>query len=151
MPVDAALVMISTVSSIGRPTLVCCCGELVILGGAGAMTSLFNPNDVRLITTELVLTISAFLILGLSVLPDLGRKTWAPVLASLACVSTLASLLSFVWMFGLEALRTPDMTIGFNGMFILDAFSIFFKVVFLLAAMLTILVSARYLEVERAQ
>ena len=114
------------------------------------MTSLFNPNDVRLITPELVLTISAFLILGLSVLPDLGRKTWAPVLAGLACVSTLASLLSFVWMFGLEALRTPDMTIGFNGMFILDAFSIFFKVVFLLAAMLTILVSARYLEVERA-
>ena len=61
------------------------------------MTSLFNPNDVRLITPELVLTLSAFVILGLSVLPDTGRRTWAPVLASLACVSTLASLLAFVW------------------------------------------------------
>jgi len=44
----------------------------------------------------------------------------------------------------------PDLTIGFNGMFILDAFSVFFKVVFLLAAILTILVSSRYLDVERA-
>jgi NADH-quinone oxidoreductase subunit N len=114
------------------------------------MTSLFNPGDVRLITPELVLTLGAFLVLGLSALPEAGRRLWAPVLAGLTCLMTLASLLSFVWRFGLEALRAPDMTIGFNGMFILDAFSVFFKVVFLLAALLTILVSSRYLEVERA-
>jgi len=35
-------------------------------------------------------------------------------------------------------------------MFVLDAFSIFFKVVFLLAAILTILVSSRYLDFEHA-
>jgi len=114
------------------------------------MTSLFNPNDLRLITPELVLTLSAFLILGLSALPDLGRKPWAAFLASLACFSTLAVLLAFVWRLGLQALRAPDLTIGFGGMFILDAFSVFFKVLFLLAGILTILVSTRYLEVERA-
>ena len=114
------------------------------------MTSLFNPNDLRLIAPEIVLTLSAFLMLGWSVLPDLGRKTWAPLLAILACVSTLAPLLALVRTFGLQGLSTSDMTVGFGGLFILDAFSVFFKVVFLLAAILTILVSARYLDVERA-
>jgi NADH-quinone oxidoreductase subunit N len=114
------------------------------------MNSLFNPNDVRLITPELVLVLGAFLLLGLSALPDAGRKLWAPVLANLACLLTLGSLGAFVWRFGLEGLRAPDLTIGFSGMFILDAFSIYFKVLFLVAAMLTILLSARYLEVERA-
>jgi len=33
------------------------------------------------------------------------------------------------------------LTIGFNGMFILDAFSVFFKVIFLLSAILTIWLS----------
>ena len=114
------------------------------------MTSLFDLAELRLIAPELVLTLSAFLMLGLSAIPDTGRRIWAPALATLACLATLASLLSFVWTFGLQALRVPEMTIGFHGMFILDSFSIFFKVVFLLAAILTILASARYLEVERA-
>jgi len=114
------------------------------------MTSLFNPQDVRLIGPELVLALGAFLVLGLSALPEAGRKIWAPALAGLTCLMTLLSVVSFVWKFGFEALRAPDVTIGFSGLFILDAFSVFFKVVFLLAAILTILVSSRYLDVERA-
>jgi len=42
------------------------------------------------------------------------------MLAGLACLSTLASLLAFVWRFGLDELRAPDLTIGFGGMFILE-------------------------------
>ena len=114
------------------------------------MTSLFNPNDLRLILPELVLTLSAFLILGLSAIPELGRKPCAAFLSILACFSTLTVLLAFVGRLGLETLRVPELTIGFGGMFILDAFSVFFKVLFLLAGILTILVSVRYLEVERA-
>jgi NADH-quinone oxidoreductase subunit N len=114
------------------------------------MTSLFNPSDLRLILPELVLTLSAFLILGLSAIPELGRKPWAAFLSILACFSTLTVLLAFVGRLGLETLRVPELTIGFGGMFILDAFSVFFKVLFLLAGILTILVSASYLEVERA-
>ena len=114
------------------------------------MNPAFDPNHLRLIAPELVLTLSAFFMLGLSTIANRGRTLWAPALAMLACLTTLASVLAFVRNFGLEALRVPSMTIGFNGMFVVDAFSIFFKVVFLLAAMLTILVSSRYLDLERA-
>jgi len=110
----------------------------------------FDPNLLHLIAPELVLVLSAFLVLILSSLSDRGKATWAPGLSFLACVTTLVVVLSFVWNFGLESLRAPAMTVGFNGMFAVDAFSVFFKVVFLLAAMLTILVSSRYLELENA-
>ena len=115
------------------------------------MTPAFDPGQLRLISPEIVLTLSAFLILGLSAARDVRPRLWAPALALLACGVTLAAVLSFPASLGLEALRVPASTIGFNGMFILDAFSIFFKVAFLLGAMLTILVSSRYLDVERAQ
>ncbi len=115
------------------------------------MTSYFDPNQIRLISPELVLTVSAFLLLGLSTLKDQEIRRWTPALAILACVATLASLLAYPWTMGVQALQVPVLTIGFNGMFILDAFSIFAKVVFLFSAILTILVSSRYLEEERAQ
>src|SRR5439155_21434948 len=57
--------------------------------GGDSMTSLFNPGDLRLITPELVLTLGAFLVLGLSALPEAGRKLWAPALAGLTCLMTL--------------------------------------------------------------
>src|SRR5260221_13918501 len=73
-----------------------------------------------------------------------------PSLALLACAATLGALLSFPARLGLEAMRVPSIPIGFNGMFILDAWSVFAKVIFLLGAMLTILVSRRYLAEEKA-
>jgi len=115
------------------------------------MNPMFSLDQLRLIAPEMVLTLSAFLMLGLSTVRDPGPKLWAPLLSILACVATLAALLTFPFKLGLEGLRVPALTIGFNGMFILDAFSIFFKVVFLLSAILTILVSSRYLDLERAQ
>ncbi|HEU4400766.1 MAG TPA: NADH-quinone oxidoreductase subunit N [Candidatus Polarisedimenticolia bacterium] len=114
------------------------------------MNPVFDLNQLRLISPELVLTLSAFLILGISTLRDPGSRLWAPVLSILACVTTLGALLAWPANLGLEALRAPDATIGFNGMFILDSFSIFFKVIFLVSAILTILVSSRYLDLERA-
>ncbi|MFQ5878287.1 MAG: NADH-quinone oxidoreductase subunit N [Acidobacteriota bacterium] len=110
----------------------------------------FDLNQLRLISPEVVLTLSAFLLLGLSALRDAGHRLWAPALSILACVMTLLAVLAYPWTFGLETLRLSAATTGFNGMFVLDAFSIFFKVIFLLAAILTIMVSARYLEVEQA-
>jgi len=115
------------------------------------MIPAFDPAQLRLISPEIVLTLSAFLILGLSAARDVRPRLWAPALALLACGATLAAVLAFPAGLGMDALRVPAATIGFNGMFILDAFSIFFKVAFLLGAMLTILLSSRYLEHERAQ
>ncbi|MGH9750273.1 MAG: NADH-quinone oxidoreductase subunit N [Candidatus Polarisedimenticolia bacterium] len=114
------------------------------------MDPLFDPQQLRLIAPEIVLTLSAFMLLGLATLKDQADRMWAPGLAILACVMTLLPLVSMTMTFGLEALRVPAHTIGFNGMFVLDAFSVFFKVVFLASAILTILISSRYLELERA-
>ena len=115
------------------------------------MNMLFEPNYLRLISPELILTFCAFLLLGLATVKDRESKAWTPALAVLSCLVTLMVLLALTRHLGLETLRVPDLTIGFNGMFILDAFSVFFKMIFLIAAILTILISDRYLELERAQ
>ena len=115
------------------------------------MNMLFEPNYLRLISPELILTSCAFLLLGLATVKDRESKAWTPALAVLSCLVTLMVLLALTRHLGLETLRVPDLTIGFNGMFILDAFSVFFKMIFLIAAILTILISDRYLELERAQ
>jgi NADH-quinone oxidoreductase subunit N len=114
------------------------------------MNVLFDPNQLRMIAPELVLTLSAFLLLGLSTLKDPARGTWSHGLAILACIMTLGVVVAQAMEHGLVALRDAATLFGFNGMFILDSFSIFFKLIFLIAAILTILVSDRYLEVERA-
>ncbi len=115
------------------------------------MIPIFDANEIRLISPEIVLTASAFLLLWLATLKDAAVRRFVPGLALLACAATLGALLAFPAHLGLAALRAPSLTIGFNGMFILDAWSIFAKVIFLLGAMLTILISRRYLEEERAQ
>ncbi|HXH29137.1 MAG TPA: NADH-quinone oxidoreductase subunit N [Candidatus Polarisedimenticolia bacterium] len=116
------------------------------------MTAFFDPNQIRLISPELVLTISAFLVLGLATLKVPARQLWIPGLTVLACVATLVALLAFPYQLGLKTLQTPPtMTVGFHGMFILDALSIFFKIIFLVSAILTVLLSGRYLDEERAQ
>ena len=114
------------------------------------MMPAFDWNQIRIISPELVLCLSAFLMLGLSAIEDrIRRETW-PALSVLACLTTLAVLLSWPMRMGLDALRVATPTYGFGGMFVLDAFSIFFKVLFLLSAVLTILISSRYLDQERA-
>ncbi len=115
------------------------------------MPSIFDPSQIRLLSPELVLTISAFLLLGLATVKDPEARQWTPLLSILACVATLAALLAYPLTMGLAQLQLPESTIGFNGMFILDAFSIFAKVIFLVSAILTILLSGRYLDEERAQ
>ena len=88
--------------------------------------------------------------LGLSALEVGVRRHVHQALSILACLVTLAALLTYPMRFGLDALRVQTPTFGFGGMFVLDAFSIFFKVLFLLSAILTILISGRYLDEERA-
>jgi NADH-quinone oxidoreductase subunit N len=112
---------------------------------------IFDVNQLRLISPELLLTLCAFLLLGLSTVKDPGLRIWAPALSILSCLMTLTALLSIPYSLGWQTLRDPEMTIGFNGMFLLDAFSVFFKVIFLLSAILTLLISSRYLDLERAQ
>ena len=115
------------------------------------MTPIFDASQIRYIFPELLLTFCAFLILGLSTVRDTGSRTWAPMLSILSCVMTLGAVLAYPWSVGLDSLRVSGAAVSvFNGMFILDAFAIFFKIIFLVAAILTIMISHRYLEIERA-
>lgn len=114
------------------------------------MTELYQ-YWLQLMAPELFLALAAFIILGLSALKDPIWKRWIPFLSLLSCILTLGALLSIIINLGLENLSVAAGASGFGGMFLLDAYSVFFKVLFLLAAILTILVSERYLDVERAQ
>jgi len=65
----------------------------------------FDANQLRLIAPEMVLILSAFLVLILSAMSDKAKTIWAPGLAFLACLMTLVAVLGFAWSFGLGHLR----------------------------------------------
>ncbi len=97
-------------------------------------------SDFYYILPELVLTAGALLVLVTDVLlpPRSGRAlAWLSVGVLGA---TLASLTPFV---GVE-------TVVSNGLLAVDSFALFFKVIFLVAAIFTVLMSVRYLEIEGA-
>jgi NADH-quinone oxidoreductase subunit N len=96
-------------------------------------------SDFYYILPELVLTAGALILLVVDVLLPRGSRalTWVTI-AILA--ATLVSLAPF---------RSVTVQVA-NGLIAVDGFALFFKVVFLIAAMLTVLMSDRYLQVEGA-
>jgi NADH-quinone oxidoreductase subunit N len=98
-----------------------------------------NASDFYYILPELVLSAGALVVLVADVL--MPRRTSALTWVTLAVLgATLASLAPFT---------QTDVVIA-NGLIAVDAFALFFKLVFLIAAVLTVLISARYLEIEGA-
>jgi NADH-quinone oxidoreductase subunit N len=98
-----------------------------------------NASDFYYILPELVLTVGALVVLVADVL--IPRNTAALTWVTLAALgATVASLAPFA---------ETDVVIA-NGLMAVDAFAFFFKLVFLIAAILTVLISARYLEIEGA-
>ena len=96
-------------------------------------------SDFYFILPELILTAGSLVILIADVL--LPRRSRALLWVTVAVlVGTLLSLLPF---------RMVNVQIA-QGLIAVDAFAFFFKVVFLLAALLTVLMSARFLEIEGA-
>jgi NADH-quinone oxidoreductase subunit N len=98
-----------------------------------------------LLRPELLLTFYGFFLLLLAVIPIFRR--WVGWLAALGCVLTLMVVLSFPYQQGMDIFRQADIFF-FNNLMILDGMAIFFKVIFLVAAILSILLSVRYLEIE---
>ena len=109
----------------------------------------FDLNQLRLIAPELVLCLGACLLLALSVLGEEGRRMCQPM-AILCCLVTLADVISWPMVHGFEWLRSLDDTVAFGGMFVLDPFAIFFKILFLVSAILTISISGRFLAEEKS-
>ncbi|PWT84587.1 MAG: NADH-quinone oxidoreductase subunit N [Blastocatellia bacterium] len=98
-----------------------------------------STNDFYYILPELVLTIGALVVLIADVLLPRGSKILVAV-TLLAIAATVVSLAPFANVHVEVA----------NGLLAVDQFALFFKVAFLAAAALTVLMSVRYLEVEGA-
>ncbi len=96
-------------------------------------------SDFYYILPELVLTAGALVVLVADVLLPRGSKALAWV-AVLALGATLASLIPF-------AHTRVEVA---HGLIAVDQFALFFKVIFLVAAIMTVMMSVRYLEIEGA-
>jgi NADH-quinone oxidoreductase subunit N len=93
--------------------------------------------DFGLILPELLLLGAASLILLISFIRGLGRL--APLVAVLGLAGAMIA--------ALPQLRTDD--VGFAGMVTVDPFGALFKVIFLLASLLSLAMALRYLEAKR--
>ena len=98
-----------------------------------------SASDFYYILPELVLTAGALVVLIADVLLPRGSRA-LPVVTLLAIGATAASLVPFAGTH-VEVAR---------GLIAVDRFALFFKIVFLAAAALTVLMSIRYLEIEGA-
>src|SRR5439155_5578791 len=98
-----------------------------------------STSDFYYILPELVLTGGALLVLVADVLLPRGSKLLAWITVAVIG-ATLASLSPFRGVHAEVA----------HGLMAVDDFGLFFKVVFLVAAALTVLMSTKYLEIERA-
>src|SRR5438045_1794799 len=113
------------------------------------VTSLFSIDDLKLIGPVLVLTLAACVALVLEVVLPKTKKRWtayfslASVGAAFVSLATLFAGSGASWKFW--ELENIAAATGFYGMVRIDGFALFFQLVFLLAAALTILISIRYL------
>ena len=94
----------------------------------------FSAADLMVIAPELVLTIVALSVLILSVFIPGEKRSF---LGYTALIGVIVAFLSFFLVVGKELS-------AFNGMVTIDPFSSFFKILFLIIALLTILASLEY-------
>src|SRR4030067_397645 len=99
-----------------------------------------NITDVRLIAPEIVVVCAALIL----ILVDLIVKRKDVV----AFAGIMGTALALYLSFRIYSLTGP-MT-AFNGMFILDGYSNFFKLIFYISAILTICISLKYMAIERS-
>jgi NADH-quinone oxidoreductase subunit N len=109
-------------------------------------TTLFSASDLRLIAPELILTLAACVVLVMEVVLPRHQRKWTGYFALVGCAFATLSLF-LLWQTNRHTLPLD----AFYGMVRLDGFAIVFKLIFLLAAALTIAVSLRYLDVEGEQ
>ena len=98
-----------------------------------------STSDFYYILPELILTGGALFLLVADVLLPRGSK-----LLMWVAVAVLAATAVSLWPF-----RSVHVEIS-QGLIAVDQFGLFFKAIFLVAAILTVLMSQRYLEIEGA-
>ena len=98
--------------------------------------------DLFLIAPEIIVTAFGFLVLLFDVFsPKKKRKGYLGVFCLIGII--FASLYTFPQMGSVRS--------GFEGMFVSDGFALFFKIIFLIIAFLTVLISMDYIQRERIE
>jgi NADH-quinone oxidoreductase subunit N len=97
----------------------------------------FSSADFYYLLPEIVLTLGSMLVLAVDVYVPRNRGALTGVSLGVLAATALAMLV----------IGNPHATIS-NGLLSIDAFAIFFKLLFLVAAALTLMMSGSYLEVE---
>ncbi|HLL76460.1 MAG TPA: NADH-quinone oxidoreductase subunit N [Pyrinomonadaceae bacterium] len=109
-------------------------------------TELFSVRDLTLIAPELILTVAACVALVMEVVLPYRRSRWVGYFALVGLALAAASVV-VLW-------RTAGGSFpldGFYGMIRVDGFAVVFKLIFLVAAALTVAISLRFLDVEGEQ
>src|SRR5882762_6242576 len=118
-------------------------------------TALLYVRDLQLIAPELILTVVACLVLVIEVILPYKFSKWTAwfslVGIALALISLAAQFVGMGGSFNLAALQSVTPVDGFYNMVRIDGFALVFKAIFLIAAALTVAISARYLDIEREQ
>ncbi|MDQ3687890.1 MAG: NADH-quinone oxidoreductase subunit N, partial [Acidobacteriota bacterium] len=114
-------------------------------------TELFNVRDLQLIAPELILTICACVALVMEVVLPYRRSRLVGYFALGGLVLAAVSLLVLGWPYLQAGESAPFALQGFYGTIRVDGFAVVFKLIFLIAAALTIAISLRYLDVEGEQ
>jgi NADH-quinone oxidoreductase subunit N len=113
-------------------------------------TALFDLADLKLIAPELILTVCACVALVMEVLLPYRQSRWTGYFTLLGLALAAASVLVLGWPF-LFGSEPASPLYGFYGTVKIDGFAVVFKLIFLVAAALTVAISLRYLDVEGEQ
>ncbi len=118
-------------------------------------TELYKLSDLQLIAPEIILTVCACVVLVMEVVLPYKKSKWTAYFALVGIALAFVSLVAlFFSMGGFQSLKDsgalPAID-GFYGMVRIDGFAIVFKVIFLLAAALSIAISTKFLDVEGEQ
>ncbi|HYY96301.1 MAG TPA: NADH-quinone oxidoreductase subunit N [Pyrinomonadaceae bacterium] len=113
-------------------------------------TALFDLADLKLIAPEMILTLCACVALVMEVVLPYRLSRWTGYFALLGLALAAVSVLVLGWPF-LSGAGAPSPLTGFYGTLKVDGFAVVFKLIFLLAAALTVAISLRYLDVEGEQ
>ena len=102
------------------------------------MTQAFNPADVILLAPEIIITVTALLVLLVDLVVRGSERIWLASLSILGVVITLGSLAR-------QVSTGPSRVVVFSGLHAVDSYASFFKAVFLLSAVIVILLAARHI------
>ncbi|HEX3560839.1 MAG TPA: NADH-quinone oxidoreductase subunit N [Pyrinomonadaceae bacterium] len=112
--------------------------------------ALFDAGDLRLIAPELILTLCACVALVMEVMLPQRLSRWTGYFALVGLALTTASVCVLGWPF-LSGAGAATPLVGFYGTLKVDGFAVVFELILLVAALLTVAISFRYLDEEGEQ